>query len=77
MEDIADADYVNANRVCKNFDLKNVGEYHDFYLKRDTILLANVCKNFKGMCLKIYHLHHVKVFSAPKLAWQAALKKPK
>ena len=27
------------------------------------------------MCLKMYHLDPVKFFSAPALAWQAALKK--
>ena len=29
MEDITDADYMHAERVCKD-----VGEYHDLYLKR-------------------------------------------
>ena len=29
MEDITDADYMHANRVCKNFEIKD--EYHDFY----------------------------------------------
>ena len=29
MEDITDADYVCGERVCKDFKIKNVGEYHD------------------------------------------------
>ena len=28
MEDITDADYVHAKRVCKEFEIKNLGEYH-------------------------------------------------
>ena len=32
MEDITDADYVHAKRVCKNFEIKNLGEYHDLYV---------------------------------------------
>ena len=32
-------------------------------------------ENFRKMCLKIYHSDPVKFFSAPGLAWQAALKK--
>ena len=44
------------------------------YLKSDTLLLADVFKNFRKMCLKIYLLNPVKFLSAPGLAWQAALK---
>ena len=36
MEDITDADYVHVKRVCKDFEVKNSGEYHDLYLKNDT-----------------------------------------
>ena len=31
MEDIADADYTDAKRVCKDFEIKNLGEYHDLF----------------------------------------------
>ena len=75
MDDITDADYIHAKRVSKNFQKKNLGEYHDLYLKSVTLLLANVFENFRKMCLKIYHLDLVKFLSAPGLAWQAALKK--
>ena len=75
MEDITDADYMHAKRVCKDFEIKNLGEYHDLFLKRDPLLLADVFENFRKMCLKIYHLDPVKFLSAPGLAWQAALKK--
>ena len=37
MEDITDADYMHAERVCKDFEIKNLGEYHDLYLKSDTL----------------------------------------
>ena len=42
MEDIAEADYMHAKRVSKGFKIKNWGGYHDFYLKLDTSLLADV-----------------------------------
>ena len=46
-----------------------LGKYHDFYLKSDTLLLADVFKNFRKMCLKIHHLDPVKFLSAPGLTW--------
>ena len=90
MEDITDADYMHSKRVCKDLETKTFGEYHDLCLKdtlsddtlanlylKDTLLLADVSENFREMCLKIYHLDHAKFYSAPGLAWQAALKKLK
>ena len=77
MEEFTDADYMHGKRVCKDFKIKNLGEYHDWYLKSDTVILADVFKNFRKMCLKIYELDPVKFISAPGLAWQAALKKAK
>ena len=65
MEDITDTDYMHAKRVSKDFEIKNLGEYHDLYSKGDTLLLADVFKNFRKMCLKIYHLDLVKCISAP------------
>ena len=40
MEDIIDADYMHAKRICKDFETKKLGEYHDLYLKSDTLLLG-------------------------------------
>ena len=72
MEDITDADHVHAKRVCKDFEIKNLGEYHDLYVQSDTLLLADVYENFRNMCLTIYE-----ILSAPGLAWQVAFKKIK
>ena len=40
MEDITVADYMYAKRVCKDFEIKNLGEFHDFYLKSNVLLLV-------------------------------------
>ena len=77
MENITDADYAHAKRVCKDFEIGNLGEYHDLYVQSDTLLLADVFENFRNMCINIYKLDPAKFLSAPGLAWQAAWKKTK
>ena len=72
MEDITDTDYIYPKRVCKDFEINNLGEYHNLDLKNDTLLMAGVLKNFRKMCLKFYHLDPVKFLSTPGLAWQAS-----
>ena len=69
MEDITDTDYAQAKRVCKDFEIKNLGEYNNLYVQSDKILLADVFKNFRNMCLEIYELDPTKFLSAPGLAW--------
>ena len=66
---------MHAKRVCKDFDLKILGEYRHLYLKSDRLLLIDVFENFRKMHLKIYHLDPTNFFSPPGLAWQTALKK--
>ena len=47
MEDIADADYMHAKRICKDFEIKKLGQYLDLYLKSDILLLVDVFENFR------------------------------
>ena len=42
MKDITDANYMHAKRVCKDFEIKNLGEYSDLCLKSDILLSADV-----------------------------------
>ena len=53
MEDIIDADCTYIKIVYKHFEINNLGEYHDFYVQSNTLLLADVFENFRNMCLKI------------------------
>ena len=77
MEDITDGDFTHEKRVCKDFEIKKIEEYHYFYVQNNTILLADVFENYRNMCLKMYRLDPANIFSVPGLAWQAALKKAK
>ena len=62
---------------CKDFEIKNLGDYHNLYLKDDTLLLADVLENFRETYLNSYHLDPANFLSAPGLAMQAALKRQK
>ena len=75
MEDITDADNAHARIVCKDFEIVNFGEYHDWPVQIDTLLLADVFKIFRNMCFKIQKLGPAKLLSAPRLAWQATFLK--
>ena len=77
MEDITDADYAHLKKVCKDFKMKNLGEHHDLYVLSDTFLLADIFKNFRNRCLRIYELDPAKFRQGHGLACQAALKKTK
>ena len=68
MEDITDANYAHTKSVCKDFEIKNLEEYHDLYVQSDTSLLTDVFENFRNMCLEIYELDPEKFLSPPGLA---------
>ena len=52
-------------------------DYHDFYLKTDVLLLANVFERFINKCLDYYGLGPCHYFSSPGLSWDAMLKMTK
>ena len=75
LENISDEDYAHAQIAWEVFEIKNCDEYHDFYVKSDTLLLPDVFENFRNMCLEIYEPDPVHFVSAPGLAWQVCFKK--
>ena len=64
----------HAQDVWDTFSMKNLGEYHDLYLKTDILLLADVFDNFRETCLKHYKLDPCHYLSSPGLSWDAMLK---
>ena len=51
---ISDKEYLTYNKILKEFNIKNMGDYHDHYLKKDVFLLASVFEKFINTCLKFY-----------------------
>ena len=71
---ISDEDYAHAQKVWKVFKMKYFKDYHELYNKVDVLLLADVFENFRNICLKNYELDPAHYYTAPGLAWDAALK---
>ena len=67
-------DYLTCEKICDKFEMKNMGDYHDHYLKKDVLELADIFEKFIGTCLKYYGLDPCYYFSSPGLSWDAMLK---
>ena len=67
-------DYLTCEKIWDKFEMKNMGDYHDHYLKKDVLLLADVFEKFIDTCLKFYKLDACQYFSSSGLSWDAMLK---
>ena len=71
---ISEKEYQRACDVWKVFKIKNLGQYHDLYLKTDVLLLTDVFEKFIGVCLKNYGLDPCHYISSPSWSWDAMLR---
>ena len=71
---LSDENYVHAKKIWKTFEMKNLEDYHNLYNQVDVLLLADVFENFRDICIKNYNLDPAHYYTAPGLAWDAALK---
>ena len=69
-----DEDYLTCKKIWNEFNIKNMDDYHDHYLKKDLLLLADVFEKFIETCLKFYGLDPCHYFSSRRLNWDAMLK---
>ena len=75
MSSISEEDYQHAQRVWKEFGIRDLGDYHDLYLRTDVVLLANVFEAFRDTCLRHYTLDPAHFYTSSGLAWHTCLKR--
>ena len=73
-EGITDDDYKHAQEVWDTFDCRNIGDYHDLYLKTDVLLLADVFENFRQTAMATYGLDPAHYYTLPGYSWDCLLK---
>ena len=73
-ECITGEDYAHAHTVWCEFELPNVGQYHDLCVLTDVLALAGVFDNFRDIFFNYYELDAAHFCTSPGLAWQASLK---
>jgi hypothetical protein len=74
-EHISNDEYERAKHVWNRFKIKDMGEYHDLYLRSDVLLLTDIFENFRNLCMKYYGLDPAYYMTLPNFAWDAMLKK--
>ena len=73
-EGISEEDYKHAQEVWDTFDCRNIGDYHDLYLRSDVFLLADVFENFRKTAMATYGLDPSHYYTLPGYSWDALLK---
>ena len=71
---VSDEEYVTCIKIWNEFSMENMGDYHDHYLKKDVLLLADVFEKSTDTCLKLYKLDPCHYFSSLRLIWDVRLK---
>ena len=67
-------DYLTIEKNQDKFEMKNMGDYHDHYFKKDALFMVDVSEKFIATCLKFYGLDPCHYASSPGLSWDAMLK---
>ena len=74
---ISDEQYLHLKDVWNTFNFNTFEDFHDHYLKKDVLLLADIFEKFISTNLKYYGLDPCHYFSVPGLSQDAMLKMTK
>ena len=68
---------MHLQNIWNTFNFNNFEAFHDHYLKKDVLLLADIFQKFVSTNLKYHGLDPCHYFNAPRLSWDAMLKMAK
>lgn len=72
-ETVSIENYNHAHYVWQNFNIQNLGEYSDLYMKTDILLLADIFENFREKSVQCYRLDPAYSYTLPNYAWEVML----
>ena len=75
LEDISDDNYAHAINLWNIFNINNLGEFHDLYVKLDTALFGDTFENFRDKHIETDKLDPAYFLSTPGLSWWACFRK--
>ena len=71
---ISNGDYLTCKKFWNEFNMKNMGDYHDHYLKKRCFVISWCFSKVYWYVLKILQARQLSLFSSPGLSWDAMLK---
>ena len=71
---ISHEEYLTCQKIWDELCMNNMADYHDHYLKKDVLFLADVFEKFIDTSLKFYGIDPCHYFSSSGLSWDAMLK---
>jgi len=69
---VSEVNYAHAANVLQ-FSIRTLGEYSNFYLKTNVLLLADIFENFRDSCVSNYRFDHAYYYTLPGFTWDAML----
>ncbi|XP_065211441.1 uncharacterized protein LOC135839374 [Planococcus citri] len=76
-EHVDEDEFLRAQKIWEQFNIKNLKEFTMLYNKIDVLLLADVIENFRKTALEIYKLDPLWYYTTPGFAWDCMLKTTK
>ena len=73
LEDILDDGYAHTINVWNTFNISNLVEYNDLYVKLDAALLADIFENFRDKHIETDKLDPTYFLTTPGLSWWAVV----
>ncbi|CAH1959928.1 unnamed protein product [Acanthoscelides obtectus] len=71
---VSNNEYQRAKDVWTNFEIQNIGQYSDLYLKTDIILLADVFENFRQTAHRTHGLDPAWYYTLPGYTFDCMLR---